>query len=234
MDSLPDGLGQTARIDTTRPLTELTPALAGICQEVEDRPGKSVVVLHLDSPPVDSRAWPGAVGIRDVNRWERQLRRLERLAAMTIAVVDGPCGGAALDLVLATDFRIASPDALLMLPVNDGHFWPGTGLFRLVQHLGVAQARRVVLWGDDIPVRQALDMGLVDQVSDNVADDVHTATVLMGRISDQELALRRQLLLEAASVEYEEALGIHLAACDRELRRLGTAVPAAVDSGRQR
>ncbi|MEK8174877.1 hypothetical protein NKH77_54940 [Streptomyces sp. M19] len=42
----------------------------------------------------------------------------------------------------------------------------------------------------------------------------------MGRISDQELAVRRQLLLEAASVEYDEALGVHLAACDRELRRL--------------
>jgi isomerase DpgB len=44
--------------------------------------------------------------------------------------------------------------------------------------------------------------------------------VLVGRVSDRETALRRQLLIEAGSAGYDEALGIHLAACDRELRRL--------------
>jgi isomerase DpgB len=34
-----------------------------------------------------------------------------------------------------------------------------------------------------------------------------------------ELAVRRRLLLEAPSATFEDALGAHLAACDRLMRR---------------
>ena len=46
------------------------------------------------------------------------------------------------------------------------------------------------------------------------------AVVMLGRVAGAEHAIRRQLLLEAATTSYEDALGAHLAACDRELRRL--------------
>jgi isomerase DpgB len=160
------------------------------------------------------------VTIAAVNRWERALRRLERLDVVNIAVVEGTCGGPALDLLLAADFRIGSPDLRLVLPVNDGHFWPGMSLYRLVQHIGLAKARQIVLWGVDIPVGRASELGLIDQVSDNISDAINTAAVLRGRISDRETGIRRQLLLEATAAEYDEALGAHLASCDRELRRL--------------
>ncbi|MFJ8434742.1 enoyl-CoA-hydratase DpgB [Kitasatospora sp. NPDC094019] len=228
---LPDGLGLEVRIDGTRPLAELTAAVNAVCDEVENRTERSVVVLRLDVTPADSRSWPGTVDVRQVNRWERAVRRFERLAAMTIAAARGACGGPALDLLLAADFRIGAPDLLLMLPVNDGHFWPGMALYRLVQHLGVARARQIVMWGNDISVDRALELGLIDQLSEEVAEAVHTATVLMGRISDRELAVRRQLLLEAGSADYDDALGAHLAACDRELRRLAAAAAPLITPG---
>lgn len=217
---LPDGMGLLTEIDGTVPLPGLTAAVNAVCDAVENRPERSVVVLRLAPTPPDSRAWPGQVSVRDVNRWERAVRRLERLTAMTIALAEGACGGPTLDLLLATDFRMAGPDLLLRLPVNDGHFWPGMSLHRLVQQLGVGRARKIVLWGDDISVGSAAELGLVDQVTEDLTEALRTATVLMGRISDKELAVRRQLLLEAASADYDDALGIHLAACDRELRRL--------------
>lgn len=217
---LPDGLGLMVRIDGAHPLTELTAALGALCDRVESRRDKTVVVLRLAPAPAERREWPGEVGIQTVNRWERAVRRLERLAAVSIAVAEGTCGGPALDLLLATDYRIGGPDLQLMLPVNDGHFWPGMSVYRLVQHIGVARARQIVMWGVDIPVARACELGLIDQVSEDLEEALHTATVLTGRISDQETAVRRQLLLEAASVGYDDALGIHLAACDRELRRL--------------
>lgn len=233
---LPDGLGLTADIDGARPLPELTTAVNVLCDHVQARDEKTVVVLRLVPTPAGVRRWPGEVGIQAVNRWERAVRRLERLGAVSIAALSGTCGGPALDLALATDFRIGAPDLVLMLPVNDGHFWPGMSLYRLVQHLGVARARRIVLWGVDLTAEQARELGLVDQVSDDVTEAVHTATVLTGRVSDQDLAMRRQLLLEASSAEYDDALGVHLAACDRELRRLhamgvtGDLEPAAESS----
>jgi len=220
MTQLPDGLGLTVRIDGLRPLPELTAVLNAVCDEVESRDGNTVVILRLEPAPQEDREWPGMVTVSDVNRWERVLRRLERIAAMNIAVAHGACGGPALDLLLAADFRIGAPDLLLRLPVNEGHFWPGMSIYRLVQHLGVAQARQIVLWGNALSAEKADELGLIDRIAEDIAEAVHTATMLMGRISDRELTVRRQLLIEAGSVEYDEALGVHLAACDRELRRL--------------
>ncbi|MCZ9336264.1 enoyl-CoA hydratase/isomerase family protein, partial [Streptomyces sp. TRM76130] len=48
---------------------------------------------------------------------------------------------------------------------------------------------------------------------------------LAGGLSGKELAIRRQLLFDAANTAFEDALGPHLAACDRALR--GTAREAA-------
>ncbi|GAA4239893.1 hypothetical protein GCM10022254_62520 [Actinomadura meridiana] len=219
-DRLADGLGIVTTVTGARPLAEVTAAVNAVCAEAEDRRGHAVVVLRLAPGPDGSREWPGSVGIQDVNRWERAVRRLERLPVLTIAVAEGPCGGPALDLLLASDFRIGSPDLRLVLPINDGHFWPGMALFRLVQHLGVAWARKVVLWGVDLSGDRAVELGLIDEISTDLAEAIHTAAVLRGRISGPETTVRRQLVLEAASAEYEEALGAHLAACDRELRRL--------------
>ncbi|AGP51685.1 hypothetical protein [Streptomyces rapamycinicus] len=106
--------------------------------------------------------------------------------------------------------------------MHDGHFWSGMSVYRLAQHLGLARARRIVLWGTDIPLAEATDMGLVDQVGDDLVEGVHTAAVSRGRLSDLETRIRRLLLQEAAYAEYDDALGAHLAACDRELRRLRT------------
>ncbi|MET8295788.1 MULTISPECIES: enoyl-CoA-hydratase DpgB [unclassified Streptomyces] len=226
----PADLALTLEVEGARTLAELTAALAGICDQAESRKGEHViVVLRLAGSDTESRAWPGPADIQEVNRWERAVRRLERLPAMNIAVGRGACGGPALDLLLAADFRIAAPDLLLRLPVNDGHFWPGMALYRLVQHLGLSRARQIVLWGGDIPVTRAQELGLIDQVADDISAAVHTATALMGRTCDQELAVRRRLLLEAASADYDDALGVHLAACDRELRRLQNAADAADD-----
>lgn len=219
-EPLPDGLGLLLKVDGTRSLAELTDAVNTVCDQVADRRETTVVVLELSSTPVEFREWPGDVGIQAVNRWERAVHRLEKQAAVTIAVARGTCGGPVLDLLLAADFRIGAPGLQLLLPVNDGHFWPGMSMYRLVQHLGMARARQIVLWGVDLPLAKASELAIIDQVSEDLEDALHTAAVLVGRISDRETAVRRQLLTEAVSTEYEEALGVHLAACDRELRRL--------------
>ncbi|MFB7274194.1 enoyl-CoA-hydratase DpgB [Streptomyces sp. NPDC056244] len=219
---LADGLGFILEIDGTRALDELTASVNSVCSRAEGHGTQSVVVLRLSSAPAD-RTWPGRVRIGEVNRWERAVRRLERLAAVTVAVSEGTCGGPALDLLLTVDFRIASPDSRLLLPVNDDHFWPGMAVYRLVGQLGAAQARRLVLWGHEITAAHAVSLGVVDEIGGDVEEALRAAVVMLGRLSGAEVAVRRRLLLEASSTSYEEAIGTHLAACDRELRRLGRA-----------
>ncbi|WP_329200201.1 MULTISPECIES: enoyl-CoA-hydratase DpgB [unclassified Streptomyces] len=221
-----------AEIDAARPLDELTATVQALCDEVESSRTKTAVVLRLVGSG-ERRQWPGDVSVSAVNRWERAVRRLEKLDAITVAVAAESCAGPALDLLLATDFRIGATGLRLVLPVNDGHFWPGMALYRLVRHLGAQRARQIVMWGADIPLGRAVGLGLIDEVGDGIEEALATATALTGRLSNRETALRRQLIAEAVSAEYDEALGLHLAACDRELRRLRAAAaecPVATDA----
>lgn len=232
-DQLPDGLHHLLRIDPRRALGELTAEVNAVSERLEIR--AQCVVLRLGGTDDADRSWPGDLAIQDVNRWERAVRRLENLPTVKIAVAEGTCAGASLDLLLAADYRIADPGMRLLLPVNDGHFWPGMAVYRLVQQVGLAHARQLVLWGHELPVRHALDIGLIDVSATDLDDAAHAAVVLMGRATGREVAVRRQLLQEAAASSYEEALGVHLSACDRELRRMrhGTASPQAAPGGGQ-
>lgn len=217
---LGDGLGYSLVVHGNEPLTTLTAAVNTACANVEDRSDTSLLVLRFGPTDGGTREWPGAVRVQDVNHWERAVRRVSRLPAITLGVATGTCAGACLDLLLVTDFRMCSTDMQLLLPVNDGHFWPGMAVHGLVQQLGLARARRIVLWGEDITTDEAVRAGLVDRITDDVSADLHEAILMLGRISDRELAIRRQLMVEAVTNGFDESLGTHLAACDRELRRL--------------
>jgi isomerase DpgB len=147
------------------------------------------------------------------------LRRLERLPAVTVAVLDGACRGPALDVLLTTDYRLATPDARLGVGSLDGSTWPGMALYRLAHQLGPARARQLALFGVELPASRALDWGLLDEVVPDPEERSQELLAGFGTVSGKELAVRRQLLGEATTTSFEDALGGHLAACDRALRR---------------
>ncbi|MCX5400290.1 enoyl-CoA-hydratase DpgB [Streptomyces sp. NBC_00102] len=216
-------------LDATRPLTELTTALNSLCDEAESDRHATTLVLRLTAPaaPSEPAAWPGEVTVSSVNRWERALRRLEKLDATTVVLAQGACAGPAVELLLAADVGIGVRGLTLTLPVNDGHFWPGMALYRLVRRLGAHRTRRLLLWDGGIPLARALELGLIDRGAETAEEAEATARTLTSHLADRETALRRQLITEAETTEYDEALGVHLAACDRELRRMRTAGRAA-------
>jgi isomerase DpgB len=192
-----------------------------LCESVEKAADGTLVVLRLGSPaqPEPAAAPVGDIVVHLVNRWERALRRLEKLSAPTVALAAGRCEGPALEALLSCDYRLASPDLRLRLPRAAREPWPGMAVHRLAQQLSVAQARRLVLFGAELDARSALAAGLLDDIVDAgswTAADFRLADGLAGK----ELAIRRRLLLDAATTSFDEALGAHLAACDRTLRRL--------------
>lgn len=205
-------------IDGRSSIIELTAQVNGICEQVEEE-SHAVMVLHFTKSSL--REWPGPTSIQDVSRWERAVRRLERLAAAIIAMASGTIRGPILDLLLVCDYRIAATDLRLHMSVNDGHVWPGLAIHRLVNQVGVAWSRKLVMWAHEITAQRAFDMGLVDEISNITLDTMRAAVSRFNPMSGAEIAIRRQLLLEAPTTTFEEALGTHLAACDRELRRLG-------------
>ena len=162
--------------------------------------------------------WPGGADIHQVNRWEKALRRLERVATVTVGMATAECGTAALEVLLALDYRIATGDFRLTAAPDDRLPWPGMAMHRLVNQIGLSRTRQVLLVGA-VPAERALAYGLVDEIADDADDAIRRAVRAFATVPGAELAVRRQLLLEAAASSFEDALGTHLAACDRELRR---------------
>ncbi|MEU5052615.1 enoyl-CoA-hydratase DpgB [Streptomyces sp. NPDC021096] len=213
----------TIRVDGARPLTVATVAeLTALADRVEDSGAPQVAVLHVTGAPEDS--WTREVSLPLVNKWERALRRLERLDAATVAVATGDCGGVAFEALLATDYRIAGADARLTVPSDVNGVWPGMALYRLANQIGIGPTRRTVLFGLPLPASEALGLHLVDEVADDTEAALARTVALLGSRTGQGLGVRRQLMLDATTTRFEDALGSHLAACDRVLRR----VPAEV------
>lgn len=102
---------------------------------------------------------------------------------------------------------------------------------RLAHRVGVSLARRLTLCMSGTGVLEsymALDLGVVDEITDALDDRV--AKALAASPSGVEARLLRGLILDAPCTSFEDALGTHLAACDRALR----APPAAPGTGGER
>lgn len=208
----------TLDVDGRRPPVPVAvKELAALCDRAEDSGPGTVAVLRVAGAPGPD--WADGLDTALVTKWERTLRRFERLPAVTVAVASGDTGGTALDAFLVADLRLTTPDTRLVLPSDGEATWPGMAAFRLVRLLGAGRARRAVLFGDPIGAEEALALGLADELVDDPEGALADLILRYGEGGGSELAVRRQLLLDAATTPFEDALGSHLAACDRALRR---------------
>lgn len=159
-------------------------------------------------------------GIQDVNRWERVLRRMERSSAISVVLANGTLQGAMSEVFLATDYRIVTPDFKLCFQGRGGSCWPGMSMYRLVQQIGVAQSRSLLLGITEIGAQRAHELGLVHILASEPQVALSKTIERLFELAGEAFAVNRQLILEASTVAFEEALGTHLAACDKQLRSI--------------
>jgi enoyl-CoA hydratase/carnithine racemase len=101
-------------------------------------------------------------------RGQRLMGLIAEAGQTTVAAVDGYCMGGGLDLALACDVRCASPRAIFAHPgarlgIITG--WGGTQ--RLHRLIGTARAVELFLTAGRVGGREALEIGLVDYLSDS-------------------------------------------------------------------
>jgi enoyl-CoA hydratase len=100
----------------------------------------------------------------------KYLATFDALAAvpcMVIAAITGITFGGGLELALACDYRVASERAKLGAPeVTLGGGSIGGGVFRLPRLIGPSMAKKMYLGGLLVSAREALRIGLVDEVAD--------------------------------------------------------------------
>lgn len=96
------------------------------------------------------------------------LRRMESAGKPFVAVLEGSALGGGLELALACHHRIAADDARLKfgLPEVTLGLIPGAGgTQRLPRLIGIAPAARLLLEGQPVGAREALNLGLVDALA---------------------------------------------------------------------
>ncbi len=89
---------------------------------------------------------------------------LENCDKAVICGIHGYCLGGGLQIALACDLRIAAEDTILGLPAVKECLIPGLGTYRLPRLIGMGRARELLLLGDTIDARRALEIGLVNAV----------------------------------------------------------------------
>lgn len=136
----------------------------------------------------------------------------DRLAALRIpvvAVLGGRVESVGLELALAADLRVASPDARFRFPeVPDGRipFWGGTQ--RLPRVVGAAAALRMILLGEAVTAADALHDGLVHEVIDDplARASEHTAEWLQRAPLALEYA--KEAVRDGAELRLREGLAL--------------------------
>lgn len=103
------------------------------------------------------------------HRWQTFFQSIADSNKLTIAAVNGYCMGGALDLALSCKIRVASPNAVfahpgLKLGIITG--WGGTQ--RLSRLMGVAKALEIFLTTRRVSADEALEIGLVSAVDEDV------------------------------------------------------------------
>jgi enoyl-CoA hydratase len=82
-----------------------------------------------------------------------------------IAAVNGPCVASGMEMLLGTDMRIASPDAVFGLPeVKRGLFASGGSTVRLPRQIPYVHAMDLLLTGRHISAEEALQFGLINRI----------------------------------------------------------------------
>lgn len=89
----------------------------------------------------------------------------ENLPVPVIAAINGYCVGAAMELVLACDIRLASETAIFTIPeITLGVMPDMGGTQRLPRIVGPGKAKELILTGRRIDAAEALRIGLVEHV----------------------------------------------------------------------
>ena len=130
--------------------------------------------------------------------------RLEDLPVPTISAINGYALGGGCECILATDFRVASPDARIGLPETKLGIMPGFGgSVRLPRLLGNDSALEIIAAGKDVSAKDALKVGLVDAVVSDAryAAQVPGVDIVLQAESDVEYTVKGNAELMRRAVD---------------------------------
>lgn len=210
-------------------------ALAGVLQSFADTADARVMILTgagerafcsgNDISEFD-KVRSTAAQVEHYNELQRIVcDRLANLTKPTIAMIDGYCLGAGFEFALLCDFRYCTPASRFAVPaVKLGLPYRYEDIVKLLDVIGPARTREMVLGGRPIEGERAAEIGVVHQLAPSREALVREVAELA-----RELADSAPLSLSAAKVTINEALRRDRAADLSLCKKLADEVYASCD-----
>lgn len=122
----------------------------------------------------------------------------ERCSKPVLAALSGYVFGVGLELSLACDFRLAARDIQLGLPEATIGMIPGSGgTQRLARLVGLGRAKDIVMRGRRVEADEALALGLVTELTDDLDGSVAALCEELRRLSPLALKMAKRVLNHA-------------------------------------
>lgn len=135
-------------------------------------------------------------------RGQHTARAIAEAESVVIAGIDGSARGGGLELALACDLRVATPEATFGEPgVTFGLFGTWGGTVRLPRVLGLGEAMDLALSGRVVDSEEALRMGLISRI---VNDPAAVAAEIAGN-DPRAMAVTKRRLRDDRPDEDQEA-----------------------------
>ncbi len=168
------------RPDKLNPLNEkVIGDMLAIVRELHENETARVVILTghgrsfcvgadmklLSEGPRSGPSDTDAANLRLSRRGWRLMEEWERLDQITIAAVNGFAVGGGLSLAMACDFRLVAEGARMWIPeVRLGVPYMWGSISRLIDLVGAAKAKELVMTCDEVSAREAVAIGLVNRI----------------------------------------------------------------------
>lgn len=206
--------------DVIKKLIELLHRIEGITdcksiviRNISRRSGRTEMLNPLVKVPVD---------IDVFREWEKVIRFFEKIGKVTMAVIEGECFGAGMQLALACDIRIAANDARFAHDEVKMGILPGVTILQLGKFCGLGRMLELVQTGREYTAKEAAEWGVICEICDPLDIDAMIMKALQNySVSDLNIhKLIRRLAKESFEMSYEEFIGCFLAAQHRVISDL--------------
>lgn len=191
---------------------EMWKALADIARSIENNPKVKTAVLRGEGPQFtvgsDIKAFH-RMSLEEANdafvTMEEAITAFEYIRIPTIAAINGPAMGAGLELALACDIRIGTPNAMMGIPIGKlGITISQRFSQRLVHMIGPSRTKDLIFTGRAFVGQEAYDVGMLNYLVAEEEWESFTLTLgqTMARASRQSLRAAKEAV--ARCVPYTE------------------------------
>jgi enoyl-CoA hydratase len=140
------------------------------------------------------RAWDSVADYQVMSTFVNTYMKLWYAKKPTIAAVQGWCIGGGTDMVLCADIIIAAENAIFGYPPARVWGTPTTAMW--VYRMGVEQAKRYLLTGDEIPAKKAAEIGLILEAvpTDKLQEHAFALARRMAQVPVNQLIMHKLLI----------------------------------------